>query len=141
MRFEISLNTEKFYSNYLKESIFYGRRKTEAIFFVFFFEKISEFLVSSNVLLFRKPKMGQRIWACQHIWLEHNFILYIYLLFIYIMYIYLATRMQKLGNYSNLESLYQGYGFAAGLHSDPESIRTAAFDFITPMTVIEIKGL
>ena len=53
---------------------------------------------------------------------------------------YLATRMQRLGTYTNLESLYQGYGFAAGLHSDPESMRTAAFDFQTPMTVIEIKG-
>ena len=48
--------------------------------------------------------------------------------------------MQRLGIYTNLESLYQGYGYAAGLHSDPESMRTAAFDFQTPMTVIEIKG-
>lgn len=48
--------------------------------------------------------------------------------------------MQRLGTYTNLESLYQGYGYAAGLHSDPESMRTAAFDFQTPMTVIEIKG-
>ena len=48
--------------------------------------------------------------------------------------------MQRLGIYTNLESLYQGSGYAAGLHSDPESMRTAAFDFQTPMTVIEIKG-
>ena len=48
--------------------------------------------------------------------------------------------MQRLGICTNLESLYQGYGYAAGLHSDPESMRTAAFDFQTPMTVIEIKG-
>lgn len=49
-------------------------------------------------------------------------------------------KVAKLGKYAQHEALYQGYGYAEGIHLDPHSMKSAVWDMQSYYSVIEIKG-